>query len=42
MGFWNKIFGKSDAQKVGGMEDFMTLIRVYFRISRLRWQLIWA
>ena len=30
MGFWNKIFGKSDAQKVGGMEDFMTLIRVYF------------
>lgn len=31
MGFWNKIFGKSDEQKVGGMEDFMTLIRVYFQ-----------
>ena len=33
MGFWNKIFGKKDAQKVGGMEDFMTLIRVYFQAS---------
>ena len=33
MGFWNKIFGKSDAQKVGGMEDFMTLIRVYFQAA---------
>ena len=33
MGFWNKIFGKSDKQKVGGMEDFMTLIRVYFQAS---------
>ena len=33
MGFWNKIFGKSDQQKVGGMEDFMTLIRVYFQAS---------
>ena len=31
MGFWNKIFGKKDEQKVGGMEDFMTLIRVYFQ-----------
>lgn len=31
MGFWNKIFGKGDEQKVGGMEDFMTLIRVYFQ-----------
>ena len=31
MGFWNKIFGKKDDQKVGGMEDFMTLIRVYFQ-----------
>ena len=35
MGFWNKIFGKSDAQKVGGMEDFMTLIRVYFQTYSL-------
>ena len=33
MGFWNKIFGKSDRQKIGGMEDFMTLIRVYFQAS---------
>ena len=33
MGFWNKIFGKKDAQKVGGMEDFMTLIRVYFQAA---------
>lgn len=31
MGFWNKIFGKGDEKKVGGMEDFMTLIRVYFQ-----------
>ena len=31
MSFWNKIFGKKDTQKVGGMEDFMTLIRVYFQ-----------
>ena len=33
MGFWNKIFGKGDEQKVGGMEDFMTLIRVYFQAA---------
>mgnify|MGYP007069898144 FL=1 len=33
MGFWNKFFGKSDSQKVGGMEDFMTLIRVYFQAA---------
>ena len=33
MGFWNKIFGKNDTQKVGGMEDFMTLIRVYFQAA---------
>ena len=32
MAFWNKIFGKQkEEQKVGGMEDFMTLIRVYFQ-----------
>ena len=33
MSFWNKIFGKKDTQKVGGMEDFMTLIRVYFQAA---------
>ena len=32
MAFWNKLFGKkNDEMKVGGMEDFMTLIRVYFQ-----------
>ena len=32
MGFWNKLFGKKEEeQRVGGMEDFMTLIRVYFQ-----------
>ena len=32
MGFLSNIFGKkSEEQKVGGMEDFMTLIRVYFQ-----------
>ena len=33
MGFWNNIFGRKDEQKVGGMEDFMTLIRVYFQAA---------
>ena len=34
MGFWNKIFGKKEeGYKVGGMEDFMTLIRVYFQAA---------
>lgn len=32
MGFLSKLFGKNDEQqKAGGMEDFMTLIRVYFQ-----------
>ena len=32
MSFFSKLFGKKeDEQKVGGMEDFMTLIRVYFQ-----------
>ena len=32
MAFWNQLFGKKEEeQKVGGMEDFMTLIRVYFQ-----------
>lgn len=33
MEFWNKLFGNKDEQKVGGMEDFMTLIRVYFQAA---------
>ena len=33
MGFWNKLFGNKNEQKVGGMEDFMTLIRVYFQAA---------
>ena len=34
MGFWNKIFGRKDGEHtVGGMEDFMTLIRVYFQAA---------
>ena len=34
MGFLSKIFGRKNddtSRKVGGMEDFMTLIRVYFQ-----------
>ena len=33
MSFLNKLFGKKEdeQQKTGGMEDFMTLIRVYFQ-----------
>lgn len=34
MGFLSKLFGRKgdeEQQKVGGMEDFMTLIRVYFQ-----------
>ena len=32
MAFWNRFFGKKETQqKAGGMEDFMTLIRVYFQ-----------
>ena len=33
MGFWNKLFGNKSEQKVGGMEDFMTLIRVYLQAA---------
>ena len=34
MGFWNKIFGKKEGEtRIGGMEDFMSLIRVYFQAS---------
>ena len=34
MGFLSKLFGNKDnASKVGGMEDYMTLIRVYFQAS---------
>ena len=34
MGFFSKFFGRKSADekmKTGGMEDFMTLIRVYFQ-----------
>ncbi|MBP1539160.1 MAG: hypothetical protein ILA29_02270 [Prevotella sp.] len=32
MGFFNKIFGKkTDEVKTGGMDDYMTLVRVYFQ-----------
>lgn len=31
MGIISNIFGKKQKDKVGGMEDFMTLIRVYFQ-----------
>ena len=41
MAFWNKLFGKKEEeQKVGGMEDFMTLIRVYFQ-AVMAADLIW-
>ena len=34
MSIFSKIFGKKDnRQKVGGMEDFMSLVRVYFQAS---------
>lgn len=34
MSFLSKIFGKkTDKNKVGGMEDYMTLVRVYFQAS---------
>ena len=34
MGFFSKLLGKKETEaKVGGMEDFMTLIRVYFEAS---------
>lgn len=34
MNFFKKLFGKKDKEtKTGGMEDYMTLIRVYFQAS---------
>ena len=34
MSFWNKLFGKKEEEtRIGGMEDFMTLIRVYFQAA---------
>ena len=34
MEIFSKLFGKKNKEvKVGGMEDFMTLIRVYFQAS---------
>ncbi len=34
MGFFSRLFGgKAEKKKIGGMEDYMTLIRVYFQAS---------
>ena len=36
MSFFNKLFGRKNTEsesKVGGMEDFMTLIRVYIQAA---------
>ena len=35
MGFLGNIFGKSDKKehKIGGMEDYMTLVRVYLQAA---------
>jgi len=34
MGFFSKLFGRSSSEKkTGGMEDYMTLIRVYFQAA---------
>ena len=35
MGFFLNLFGKKNAEekKAGGMEDYMTLVRVYFQAS---------
>ena len=34
MGFLSKIFGKNETvETVGGMQDYMTLIRVYFQAA---------
>ena len=33
MGFLNKLFGKKAEENGPGMEDYMTLIRVYFQAS---------
>jgi len=33
MGFFSKLFGRESKPKTGGMEDYMTLIRVYFQAA---------
>ncbi|MCD8202242.1 MAG: hypothetical protein LUD48_01190 [Prevotella sp.] len=33
MGFFNKLFGKKSEKKAGGMEDYMTLVRVYLQAA---------
>ncbi len=33
MGVFSKIFSKKDEKEVGGMEDYMSLVRVYFQAS---------
>lgn len=33
MGIFSKLFGNKEEAKTGGMEDFMTLVRVYFQAA---------
>ena len=33
MGLFSKLFGKKEASKSGGMEDYMTLVKVYFQAT---------
>ena len=33
MGFFSKLFGKKQENSVAGMENYMTLIRVYFQAA---------
>lgn len=33
MGFFSNLFNKTKKEKVGGMEDYMTLVRVYFQAA---------
>lgn len=33
MGIFSKLFGHKNEEKVGGMEDYMTLVRVYFQAA---------
>lgn len=33
MGFFNKLFGRNSGKKAGGMEDYMTLVRVYLQAA---------
>lgn len=33
MGIFSKLFGQGRSQEIGGMEDYMSLVRVYFQAS---------